>query len=164
MQNINVRKIFISPEHGYVGQDPEKVKLQKMDSVSSVECVAGSGPRGDRYFAHKNNYIGQATFFSSEVLEGVIEHTGAYSCPPWAMRRNTMVSGIDLNERIGCEFEIDGVWFYGTEECAPCRWMDRSIGPGAREFLKGRGGLRARILTSGTLCCGTSTLLTQSKS
>ena len=75
-----------------------------------------------------------------------------------------MVSGIDLNELIGCEFEIDGVRFYGAEECAPCRWMDRSIGPGAREYLKGRGGLRARILTSGTLRCGTNTLLTQSKS
>jgi hypothetical protein len=29
--------------------------------------------------------------------------------------------------------------------------MNRAIGPGAKEFLKGRGGLRARILTDGIL-------------
>jgi hypothetical protein len=29
--------------------------------------------------------------------------------------------------------------------------MDRAFGPGAEAFLQNRGGLRARILTSGTL-------------
>jgi len=37
------------------------------------------------------------------------------------------------------------------EECRPCYWMDRAIAPGAHEFLKGRGGLRAKILTDGQL-------------
>lgn len=114
----------------------------------------GACLRGDRYFAHKENHKGQATFFSSEVFDAVLNHTGADSCPPWAMRRNIMVSGIDLNDLIDCEFEISGVRFFGTEECTPCRWMDRSIGPGAREFLQGRGGLRAKILCSGKLKCG----------
>ena len=94
MRNIEIQKIFISPDHGYVGQEPDKAKSQTMDSVSSVECVAGAGLRGDRYFAHKENYKGQATFFSSEVFDAVLNHTGADSCPPWAMRRNIMVSAI----------------------------------------------------------------------
>jgi len=159
MPDIKVENIFISPEHGYIGQDPENAKSAQMDSVSSVDCVAGSGLRGDRFFGYKENYIGQATFFSAEVLQGVMEHTGADSCPPYAMRRNIMISGINLNDLIGREFEIDGVRFYGTEECAPCRWMDRSIGDGAREYLKGRGGLRAKILSSGTLSCGQKEIL-----
>jgi hypothetical protein len=29
--------------------------------------------------------------------------------------------------------------------------MDQAIGPGAEEFLRGQGGLRARILTDGRL-------------
>jgi hypothetical protein len=29
--------------------------------------------------------------------------------------------------------------------------MDRAVAPGAEEFLRGRGGLRARILTDGVL-------------
>jgi MOSC domain-containing protein YiiM len=39
----------------------------------------------------------------------------------------------------------------GTEESRPCFWMDHAFGPGAQAALKGRGGLRARILTSGRL-------------
>jgi len=159
MYRIKLRHIFISPEHGYVGQVPEHARKQQMRSTDEVECVASKGLRGDRFFNHKDNYKGQITFFSAEVFEAACAHVGASDCPPWAMRRNVMTEGIDLNELIGREFEIQGVRFYGTQECAPCRWMDRMVGPGAKDFLKGRGGLRARILKSGTLRCG-ETLLT----
>ncbi len=57
--------------------------------------------------------------------------------------------GVDLNDFIGKEFEVQGVALYGTEECRPCYWMDRAFASGAHEFLKGHGGLRARILTDG---------------
>ena len=60
-----------------------------------------------------------------------------------------MTRHVDLNELIGQEFEIDGVRFSGTGECRPCYWMDRAIAPGAHEFLKGRGGLRAKIVSNG---------------
>ena len=53
--------------------------------------------------------------------------------------------------RIGKEFEIQGVRFEGVCECSPCSWMNTALGPGAEEWLKGRGGLRARILTDGVL-------------
>jgi MOSC domain-containing protein YiiM len=59
--------------------------------------------------------------------------------------------GVNLNEYIGKEFEIQGVRFYGTEESAPCYWMDGAFAPGAKDFLKGRGGLRAKILSDGEL-------------
>jgi hypothetical protein len=52
---------------------------------------------------------------------------------------------------IGQEFEVQGVCFLGMEECRPCYWMDRAFAPGAQEFLKGRGGVRAKILTDGIL-------------
>ncbi|MGH8046564.1 MAG: hypothetical protein ACREKL_04910 [Chthoniobacterales bacterium] len=41
--------------------------------------------------------------------------------------------------------------FRGTEECSPCQWMEVAFAAGALKALVGRGGLRARILTSGTL-------------
>jgi MOSC domain-containing protein YiiM len=67
------------------------------------------------------------------------------------VRRNVITRDVDLNELIDQDFEVQGVRFYGTQECSPCYWMDRAIAPGAEKFLKGRGGLRARILTDGTL-------------
>ena len=70
---------------------------------------------------------------------------------PALVRRNAITQGVDLNELIGQEFEIQGVRFRGTEECRPCYWMDRAIAPGAEQFLNGRGGLRALILSDGTL-------------
>jgi MOSC domain-containing protein YiiM len=57
----------------------------------------------------------------------------------------------DLNALIGQEFEVQGVRFLGTRECSPCYWMDQAFAPGAEAWLKGRGGLRAKILSSGWL-------------
>jgi MOSC domain-containing protein YiiM len=59
--------------------------------------------------------------------------------------------GVDLNELIGEQFEIDGVKFLGVAECSPCRWMDKAFCPGAEKFLRGNGGLRAKILTNGVV-------------
>jgi MOSC domain-containing protein YiiM len=61
---------------------------------------------------------------------------------------------VDLDALIGRRFAIQGVRFEGVEECRPCYWMDRAIGAGAEAFLKGRGGLRVRILTGGFLRAG----------
>jgi MOSC domain-containing protein YiiM len=113
--------------------------------------VAGRGIRGDRYFDFKDDYKGQITFFSSEVFD---ELRGALAVPdrsPGLARRNVITRAVDLNELIGQEFEVQGVRFHGTQECRPCYWMDRALAAGAEEFLKGRGGLRARILSDGKL-------------
>jgi MOSC domain-containing protein YiiM len=58
---------------------------------------------------------------------------------------------VDLNTLIGVEFEVQGVRFLGSAECSPCYWMDRAFAPGAEAALKGRGGLRAKILSDGVL-------------
>jgi MOSC domain-containing protein YiiM len=122
-----------------------------MIEVPMIECVAGHGIRGDRYFDFKDNYKGQITFFSLEVFDKLCGALGLHDCWPASVRRNVMTRDVDLNELIGQDFEIQGVPFHGTEECRPCYWMDRAIAPGAEEFLKGQGGLRAKILTDGEL-------------
>jgi len=70
---------------------------------------------------------------------------------PGVARRNVITAGIDLNRLIGEEFVLQGVRFAGVEECRPCYWMEQALGPGAEAALRGRGGLRARILTDGPL-------------
>lgn len=52
---------------------------------------------------------------------------------------------------IGREFDVQGITFFGVQESAPCEWMDAAFAPGAKDAMKGRGGLRARILTDGIL-------------
>jgi len=122
-----------------------------MIEVPVIECVAGRGIRGDRYFDFKDDYKGQITLFSLDVFDDLCAALALHDASPAAARRNVITRGVDLNEFIAKEFEVQGVRFCGTQECAPCYWMDGAFAPGAKDFLKGRGGLRAKILSDGEL-------------
>ncbi len=123
-----------------------------MIEVAEVECVAGRGLRGDRFFDYKEQYKGQITFFAWEVLEAMARDLALPAVLPQATRRNVMTEGADLNRLVGCEFVLQGVRFAGVEECRPCSWMNRAFGDErAEHWLRGRGGLRACILTTGFL-------------
>ena len=91
------------------------------------------------------------TFFSEEVFHGLCLSLDRHDRPPSVLRRNVITRGADLGTFIGREFVVQGVLFLGKAECRPCHWMDRAFGAGAEAWLKGRGGLRAQILTDGHL-------------
>lgn len=122
-----------------------------MIRVEEAELVAGKGIVGDRFFDWKSDYAGQVTLFSLEVHDAVCSQLGVFDRGPDAYRRNLIVSGVDLNSLIGQEFELQGVRLLGVSECSPCYWMDAACAPGTESALKGRGGLRAKVLTSGSL-------------
>jgi MOSC domain-containing protein YiiM len=149
-----VRGLFLSPGHNYFGHHGREAGIHPLSEAREVECVAGRGIRGDRFFNHKPNYEGQITFFSGEVFDEVCRALATGPKSAGAARRNVVTEGIDLNTLIGKRFTVQGIEFEGVCECRPCYWMDRALGPGAEEALKGRGGLRARILTDGILRVG----------
>lgn len=111
------------------------------------------GLRGDRYFGICPDDKGQVTFFDAVVVEKIRLLFKLPKIPASVFRRNLIVSGVNLAEWNQRSFHLQGVEFEGSQECTPCEWMDRVIALGAREFLKEnfRGGLRARVITSGTL-------------
>ncbi len=150
---VKLRQIFISPEHNYFGHHGQPAGEAEVSSVPAAEVVEGKGIVGDRFFGWKDGYKGQVTFFSIEVYEAVRNKLGVHDRPPSVFRRNLLVEGADLNSLIGKEFELQGIKFRGTQESAPCHWMEQAFAPGAEEAMKGNGGLRAVVLTSGTLRC-----------
>jgi hypothetical protein len=152
MNAMEICHLFISRGHNFVGHHGREPDTHPMIEISEIECVAGRGIRGDRYFGFKDDYKGQITFFSLEVFDELCSAMQIEGCSPSLARRNVVARGVDLNELIRQEFELQGVHFLGMEECRPCYWMDGAFAPGAQEFLKGRGGLRAKILTDGKLC------------
>jgi MOSC domain-containing protein YiiM len=154
-----VRHIYISPAHNYFGHYGATPAENPAIELPEIECVADRGLRGDRFFDYKENYKGQVTFFAWEVYEAICSHFDIEK-PPSVFRRNVITQGIDLNQLIGAEFEINDVHFYGVEECRPCTWMDEAFAPGTERFLRGRGGLRALILRSGVLRANTFPALT----
>lgn len=151
---IHIHSIFISPEHDFKGRHGKPRKHNSVQSCDSVECVAKMGMRGDRYFGFKEDYKGQITFFDKALIDDLKVEFDQPDLDPSVIRRNVMVAGVDLNGLIGKEFTIGEVRFVGTEEAAPCYWMNDVVADGAEAFMKGRGGLRARILESGHLSVG----------
>jgi len=149
---FRIEHLYISPGHNFFGHHGQPAGQNSLQEVDNVECVAGRGLVGDRFFDFKQDYKGQITFFAAEVFEQVCREIGVSGALPGLTRRNAITRGVDLNALVGQEFEVQGVRFLGMAECSPCYWMDQAIGPGAEAALQGRGGLRARILTNGRLC------------
>jgi MOSC domain-containing protein YiiM len=148
---IRVQHLFVSPRHNYFGHHEQPPGEHPTVEVREVECVAGKGLFGDRFFDYKDDYKGQITFFAMEVFEDVCRQLGVAGKSPGVTRRNVITRGVDLNSLIGKKFEVQGVEFEGVAECSPCHWMNEAIAPGAEAALHARGGLRAKILTDGKL-------------
>ena len=148
---MNIAALYISPGHNYFGRHGQAPGEHPLLEVPAVECVAGRGLVGDRFLDYKDDYAGQITFFAGEVYDEIRRVLNQPDRSAAVFRRNVLTRGVDLNALIGQEFEVQGVRFVGTRECSPCYWMDQAFAPGAEAWLKGRGGLRARILGSGPL-------------
>lgn len=123
-----------------------------------VKCRAGWGLEGDRFYGYRPDYNGQVTFFAWEVYEAAKREFALPALRPDAFRRNVLVEGLHLNELAGARFTLGGIDFEGIAEAKPCYWMNSAVAPGAEQWLRGRGGLRAKILTDGVLRRGPTDL------
>ena len=149
--SVEILHLYTSPAHNFFGHNGKPPDAHPSAEVESIECVAGHGIRGDRFFDYRDSYKGQITFFAEEVYSAMCDALQVHDKSPSVVRRNVITRRVDLNALIGTEFQLQGVRFEGVEECRPCYWMDQAFAPGAEKFLKGRGGLRARILNDGEL-------------
>lgn len=156
---VTLEQLYFSPGHNFFGHHGGPAGEHPALTSAALHCVAGRGIEGDRFFDYRPDYAGQITFFSAEVFDGLCRALGASHAIPAAVRRNVLVRGVDLNALVGREFTLQGVRFRGSSECKPCYWMDQAIAPGAEAWLRGRGGLRARILSHGVLTKGPTSLV-----
>ncbi len=141
--------LYVSAGHNYFGHHGQAAGSHKIIEVDAIHCLAGRGIEGDRFCDFKQDYKGQITFFASEVYESLKAECGVYGVAPSVLRRNVITRGVDLNLLIGKVFQIQGVQFEGCAECSPCYWMNEAFHPEAEARLRGRGGLRAKILGDG---------------
>lgn len=116
--------------------------------VESVHAIAGKGLEGDRHFFPDGAGQGEAlTLIEAEAIEAV-GLTGAQS------RRQVVVRGVRLNDLVGKRFFVGEVECAGTELCEPCLHLQQLTRPGIIKDLIHRGGLRADILSGGTIKIG----------
>jgi len=148
---MRVRHLYISPGHNFFGNYGKPAGENPIVEVPEVECVAGYGLKGDRFYGYRPDYKGQISFFAAEIFDTVRREFNVPELSPAAFRRNVIIEGVDLNSLIGKKFTLQGVELEAMEECRPCYWMDKAIAPQAEDWLKGKGGLRCRILSDGVI-------------
>ena len=123
--------------------------------VDRIGALTGKGLEGNRYFwADGDAPPGRAlTLIAVEALEeSGLDLSAAES------RRNVLTSGIDVNELVGRRFRVGGVECLGVELCEPCLHLQKLTRPGIIKDLLHRGGLRADILSGGTIRVGDKVL------
>jgi len=115
--------------------------------VDEVEAVADRGLAGDRYRA---NGTRQVTLIQAEHVP-VIAALAGHEVTPALLRRNLVVSGINLLSLQKQRFAIGDVVLVGTTACAPCDKMEASIGEGTFQAMRGHGGICAKIERGGVI-------------
>jgi MOSC domain-containing protein YiiM len=126
--------------------------------VDEVAAHAGLGLAGDRYFTmtgtfKKSEPKRQVTLIEAEAFDALVRDYDI-EMDPGDARRNIVTRGVALNHLVGREFSVGEVRLRGLKLCEPCSHMEKLAGKPVREPLRHRGGLRAEILTSGTIKVG----------
>lgn len=154
MAEVVISHIFISGGHNFFGHYGRPAGAHAAIAVDRVSCRAGRGLVGDRFYDYRPDYSGQVTFFDLAVLLRARRELGVPELGAHSFRRNVVVSGLDLAALVGRDFRLQGIAFSGVAEAKPCVWMNDAVAPGAEQWLRGRGGLRARIRSDGELTVG----------
>jgi MOSC domain-containing protein YiiM len=130
-----------------------------MKSVAEAQALAGKGLEGDRYFNKLGTYSNQPgsgrdiTFIEIEALEA-LQRDYQIELDPGLFRRNIVTLGVPLNHLVDQEFRVGNVVVRGTRLCEPCSHMEKLTRKGVMRGLIHRGGLRAEIVSGGTIRAG----------
>lgn len=130
-----------------------------MRAVERAVAIAGRGLEGDRYAAGAGTFTNAAarghdlTLIAAEVLDDLVLPSGERISYADA-RRNVVTRGIALDALIGRRFRVGDVECVGQRRCEPCAHLERLTAPGSLRALVHRGGLRADIVTGGTIEVG----------
>lgn len=130
--------ISIRPERG--------ADVRVMDSV---KVNTETGLVGDRYNTKSGKR--QVTLIQSEHLEAVGKILGKEKIDPAQTRRNIVVSGVNLLAFKEKQFQIGEVILETTGNCHPCSKMEKNLGAGGYNAMRGHGGITARVIQGGMI-------------
>lgn len=131
-----------------------------MQSVEEVRAIPGKGLEGDRYFNQTGTFSKpqpdrELTLIEIEAIEALKIELGV-ELVAGSARRNIITRGVPLNHLVDREFQIGDVRIRGIKLCEPCSHLARLAHSAVLPGLVHRGGLRAQILTDGTIRVGES--------
>jgi MOSC domain-containing protein YiiM len=148
MSEGRVDGIFIGPETAGL-----------LHEVPEVVATAGKGLEGDRkHRDHQREEVRdepgrELTLIEAESLERLAEETGIV-LGPGESRRQITTRGVRLLELVGKRFYVGEVECIGIEDNPSCAHLQSLTQPGVLRGLARSGGIRADILSSGTIRTG----------
>jgi hypothetical protein len=120
--------------------------------VESVAALPGRGLEGDRYAEGRGTFSAPGRGYEVTLVEADVLDAIELS---WEdARRNIVTTGISLNALVGHRFRVGSVTCVGRRLAEPCAHLEKLARPGLLRPLVHRGGLRADILTGGTITIG----------
>ncbi len=153
MSQPMVTEIFVSPASG-----------EAMQARRQVEAFAGEGLEGDRFRRPGGWTEGdgrQVTLVARESLDEIEAESGIV-IPAVKSRRNIITDGVRLNDLVGRRFALGSVVCEGVEVCQPCAKMGEVLNEDKARVVKAlvhRSGLRARIVSGGTIHAGDTIII-----
>jgi len=142
------------PQHGrldWIGLRP--ARRAAINIVNEAELIADYGIKGDRS-AEKAGGKRQVTLIQAEHLPVIAACVGLDGVTPQMLRRNLLVSGINLLALKDRTFCIGETLLEYSGLCSPCSYMEEVLGAGGYNAMRGHGGITARVVRDGTITLG----------
>lgn len=121
---------------------------EAMIALDSVQIDLDKGLEGDRFKGRPGSRR-QVTLIQQEHLAVIAACLNRDAIPPSLLRRNIVVSGINLLALKDKAFRIGDATLEFTGLCHPCSKMERLLGAGGYNAMRGHGGITARVWESG---------------
>lgn len=122
--------------------------------VDEAVVVAGRGITGDHKFKGRAGTKRQVTLIQHEHLIAVAGMLHRDQISPELVRRNLVVSGINLLALKGKQFRVGEVLLEFSGPCEPCSRMESVLGAGGFNAMRGHGGITAMVLGGGAIHVG----------
>lgn len=142
------------PQQGrvrWIGVRPQS--RSPMIELEAVEARLEAGLTGDHARPGLRN-ARQVTLIQWEhlaVINSLMGRPDDQPVRPQDLRRNIVVSGINLFSLKGRRFRIGQAIFETSGWCQPCARLENNLGPGTFQAVRGHGGITARVLQSGII-------------
>jgi MOSC domain-containing protein YiiM len=137
------------PQHGKVEWIGIRSEKRKPLTIVNKIKVLERGLEGDHYAGRSGNR--SVTLIQQEHISTIASLLHKDKIDPAELRRNIVVSGINLLALKDREFKIGTAVLRMTGICHPCSRMEEAFGAGGYNAVRGHGGINASVVSPGII-------------